>query len=82
MGVIMEHDFTGSHVSQDVCVKQPQTNTIVLSSNNKNIMSISEKGIVIHRENMPEWTPDQFVREFCRILELHTNVKFEITNGS
>ncbi|MFO7745449.1 MAG: hypothetical protein R6V36_08700 [Psychroflexus sp.] len=46
------------------------------------IITISEKnGIVIHRENHPDFTPDDFVNEFLSILEELITVKFE-KNGA
>lgn len=40
------------------------------------------KGIVLHRENFPEFKPDNFVQEFINIMEEHFNIRFEKKSNS
>lgn len=42
------------------------------------IMEMSEKdGFRVNREAFPDWEPDDFVREFLRILEKTIDVRFD-----
>ena len=42
----------------------------------KELVRISERGIEVIRENFPDYCPDDFTREFLKILEYCYTVKF------
>ena len=49
---------------------QHPANTIIVANNCKEIMTLTPNdGIIIHRENFPDWTPDDFAQEVFTILD-------------
>ncbi len=50
---------------------------IIFSCAHKDMMTITEQSIKVHRENFPEWNPDDFANEIINILEFNYNISFE-----
>lgn len=49
---------------------------IVFRTDDKAIITLSPEGITVHRENFPEWKPDDFVVAIIDKLENSFRIKF------
>ena len=50
--------------------------SIVMRIEDKNMLTFSENGITFHRENFPDFTPDDFAEKFLWLIENTYDVKF------
>lgn len=70
----MSHNSSYGWKKEEKVINEPE---IIFEIDSGKIITMTNDGIKIHRENFPNFNPDDFVKAFLYILENLYTVKFE-----
>ena len=65
---------------EELNVQDDVPSKIEFNIDDKVLITLSNDGITIHRDNFPDFKPDDFVEKFCYLIENSFDVKFERKN--